>query len=452
MKARFHTALIAAASVLQLGMTLAAEGAAQPAASIEIDARTRKDVLDSLAHALETQYAIPEMATQLAATVRAKQKSHAYQNISAAPVLARALTDDLLAVAHDKHLRVIFSFTPVSVPAGPPGTPSPEAIRQMRRLNGLIQKVEILEGNVGYMRVNGVPSLEAAGPAVAASFAFVHNTDALIIDNRGNPGGDPNTVALYVSYLSEGTPFVVNTFHWRAGNRIQEFRTTELGELSYGAHKPVFVLTSPLTFSGGEELAYDLQVLKRATIVGEVTGGGANPGGPVSLGHQFLVNMPSGQGINPRTQSNWEGVGVKPDVPVSTANALRKAHELAVERLAAAAPDAPARSMLDAVSMQLQSLDEADSGTHQRLSNSEIVGTYALEAGPGAPVTILEDGGRLLQRVSGFPDATLAYLNGNRYRPAGFPDSYVTSFRVHGDKTELLLVVPFGPPTIRAKQ
>jgi retinol-binding protein 3 len=133
----------------------------------------------------------------------------------------------------------------------------------MRKLNGAIPKVEILDGNVGYTRVNGVPPVETARSAVAAAFAFLHNTDALIIDNRGNGGGDPNTVAVYVTYLSEGKPYIVNTFHWRAGDRVEEFKTTDLGELAYGAHKPVFVLASPATFSGGEELTYDLQVLKR---------------------------------------------------------------------------------------------------------------------------------------------------------------------------------------------
>ena len=143
---------------------------------------------------------------------------------------------------------------------------------------------------------------------------------------------DVETVALYVSYLSEGPPKVINTFHWREGNRIVEFKTTDLGELSYGARKPVFVLTSHMTFSGGEELTYDLQVLKRAVIVGEVTGGGANPGGPLSLGHQFGVNMPSGQAVNPITGTSWEGKGIQPDVPVAAAAALSKAQALATAR------------------------------------------------------------------------------------------------------------------------
>jgi hypothetical protein len=415
-----------------------------------IDARTRDDVLGALAKELESRYAIEDTAKKLAATVRAKQKSNAYKNITSGPELARALTVDLAAVAHDKHLRVIFNFTPVP----PPGPPSPQLLDQMRKLNGAISQLEILDGNVGYMRVNAVPSVDTARSAVAAAFAFLHNTDALIIDNRTNGGGDPRTVALYMSYLSEGEPYLVNTFHWREGHRVEEFKTTDLGELAYGARKPVFLLTSPATFSGGEELAYDLQAFKRATIVGEVTGGGANPRHPIPLGHQFTVNMPSGQAVNPITQTNWEGVGVKPDISVPAAAALGKAHTLAIERLTAEASDPTSRSMLDAVSMKLESIAEAQSGSAQRLTNAEIVGSYTLTTGPGtgATVTILEKEGLLMQHMDGFPDGALIFLNGNRYRPEGLPDGFFTSFRVKNGKTELLFEVPLGPPTIGEKR
>jgi hypothetical protein len=418
----------------------------------QVDARTRKEVLEELARKLESQYAIPDMATKLAKAVRAKEKANAYSKIESAPEFARAVTNDLYVVGHDKHLRVNFSFGPV--PQGTTGArlPAPDVVQQMRRLNGMIRKVEILEGNVGYMRVNGVPLLEAARDAVAAAFAFVHSTDALIIDNRGDGGGDPHTVALYMSYLSDGKPYVVNTFHWREGNRVEEFMTTDLGELAYGAHKPVFILNSAGTFSGGEELAYDLQVSKRGVIVGEVSGGGANPGGPVPLGHQFVANIPGGQAVNPVTQTSWEGVGVQPDVPVAAAAALNKAHALAIERLITDAREPAPRSMLQAVAMKLESIAEADSGSGTRLANSQVVGTYIPQPGPGAPVTVLEKGDRLVQHVDGFPDAALVLLKGNRYGLDGLPDGYVTSFRVKDAKTYLILEVPFGPPTIREKQ
>lgn len=328
-----HPVRAAIALAVILHLTAAA---AQPVPSQggEINASIRKEVLTELANKLESQYAIESTAKQLARMVRSKQRSNAYKDIKTGPELARVLTEDLAAVAHDKHLGVYYSFKPV--PKETPGGPPPqEFLDQMRKLNALVPKVEILDGNVGYIRVNGVPPRDIAQRPVAAAFAFVHDTDALIIDNRGNGGGDPNTVALYVSYLSEGQPKVINSFHWRQNKQVVEFETTDLGELSYGVSKPVFVLTSNQTFSGGEELTYDLQVSKRAVIVGEVTGGGANPGGPESLGHQFGMFMPKGQPVNPITGTNWEGKGIQPDVPVPEADALTKAHALAIERLAA---------------------------------------------------------------------------------------------------------------------
>jgi hypothetical protein len=280
----------------------------------------------------------------------------------------------------------------------------------------------------------------------------VHNTDALIIDNRSNGGGDPNTVALYISYLSEGAPYVVNTFRWREGNRVEEFKTTDLGDLTYGSKKPVFVLTGQGTFSGGEELSYDLQVLKRALVVGEVTGGGANPGGPVPLGHQFVVNMPSGQAINPVTGTSWEGVGVKPDIPVAAAAALSQAHRLAIERLSAATADPLSRSMLDAVAMKLEAIEQAESGRVSRLANVELLGDYAPAVGRGTTVHILEKDGRLVRHVDGVADRELVYLNGNRYRLEGLPEGFAISFRTDQGKSELLLEDPIGPSTIRVKQ
>jgi hypothetical protein len=424
---------------------------AQPPPGIQIDERVRKDVLNSLAQELEARYVFPDMAKKLAAAVKAKQKARAYEKVTAAPELARALTEDLLSVGHDKHLRVIFNRSPM--PSRPPGPLPPQMLAELRKGNGAIPKLEILEGNVGYMRVNGVPEVDVAGPAVAATFAFLHNTDALIIDDRGNGGGDPNTVAVYVSYLSEGEPFVVNTFHWREGGRVEEFKTTELGDLAYGARKPVFVLTSPMTFSGGEELAYDLQALKRAVIVGEVTGGGANPVTLVGLGHQFAVTIPYATPINPITGSNWEQTGVSPDIRVSASAALSRAHALAIDRLSAMATDPASRAELEGVSMRLATIEEAQSGSVTRLSNSELVGAYAPETIAGTTVSIVEKDGKLMRRVdNGLPDRALVYLRGNRYGLEGLPDGFAISFRSNHGTVELLLEEPARDPVIRVKQ
>jgi hypothetical protein len=158
--------------------------------------------------------------------------------------------------------------------------------------------------------------------------AGLADTRALIVDLRRNGGGTPQAEVYLTSYLLDpAKPVAVNRFVWRNPN-TETFRTEEFMSsptpYSY-RDKPVYVLTSARTFSGGEAVAYDMQALKLATIVGETTGGGANPGGGMPLTPDFGVFMPAGRGENPTTGTNWEGVGVKPDVAVPAADALKTA-------------------------------------------------------------------------------------------------------------------------------
>lgn len=432
-------------------MILAAPAFAAKKTDDKLDPAARKEILEKLAVGLDANYAIPETASKLAALVRAKQKARAYQNITSAFVFASTLTDDLFAVAHDKHLRVNFSFGPA--PKEPPAGPTPDDLERIRRENGSISRAEILDGNIGYLRVNGLPYLEGARPAIATAFAFVHNTDALILDVRSNVGGDANTAGLYESYLSEGEPYLLGSFIYREGNRVQEFWSTELGELSYGAKKPVFVLTSSYTFSGGEAIAYGLQARKRATIVGDVTAGAAMPSSKrVPLGHQLMLAVPTAYGVHPITKTSWEAVGVKPDVPVDESEALFKAHALALERLREATTDVWARRDLDAIAMKVQTVAEAASGRALRLPNADLLGAYTVELGSGTTVVISEKDGKLNRHIDGLTDRTLVHLGGNRYGLEGLPDGVAISFRAQPGRTELLMEQPNGVSVIRLKR
>jgi hypothetical protein len=127
--------------------------------------------------------------------------------------------------------------------------------------------------------------------------------------------------------LDPAKPVPVNRFVWRNPG-TETFRTEEFPSSPtpyWYRDKPVYVLTSARTFSGGEAVAYDMQALKLATIVGETTGGGANPGGTAPLTPDFAMFVPGGRGENPTTGTNWEGVGVKPDVAAPAADALKVA-------------------------------------------------------------------------------------------------------------------------------
>jgi C-terminal processing protease CtpA/Prc len=183
------------------------------------------------------------------------------------------------------------------------------------------------------MDLRGFGPAAFVGEAYTSALSLLVGSKALILDLRRNGGGDPESVAFLMShFFPEGDSRLINTIYTRPKDETRQFWTSRV-PVHYAG--PVYVLTSPRTFSGGEECAYDFQTQKRATLVGEVTGGGANPGGGFSLGKPFVVFIPTGKAINPITHTNWEHVGVKPDIAVPAADALKTAHAAILKDLIA---------------------------------------------------------------------------------------------------------------------
>lgn len=315
-----------------------------------IDAATRNKVVESLAKELESTYVFPDVARKMSETIRDKLAHKGYEACETGPALAKQLTDDMQAVSHDKHLRVTYGArTP---PRPPDGKPSPEMMkkrRQMtRRINAGFVKLERLPGNIGLVELRGFASAKDGAETVAAAMNFLADTDALIFDVRRNGGGEGEMVQLICSYLLPADkPTHLNSFYWRKGDRTEEFWTLKDLPGKRYLDKDVYVLTSRATFSAAEEFTYDLKNLKRATIVGEATGGGAHPGGVVPLGDKFAAFIATGRAINPITKTNWEGTGVKPDVEVDADKALDVARDLAVKKLREKQTDADAKEFLD---------------------------------------------------------------------------------------------------------
>ena len=272
--------------------------------------------------------------------------SAAYDQITSARQFAEKLTADLQAVSHDKHLRVRYSYESIPVRKDDNREPTAEEREQIRRELGRInygfERVERLPGNLGYIDLRGfTPAEIGGGETVAAAFNFLANTDALIIDLRKNGGGDPNQVALICSYLFGSERVHLNDLHWRdgKGEKVEEFWTLKDVPGRRYEGKDVYVLTSNYTFSGAEEFSNNLKTLKRATIVGETTGGGANPGGGNRLSEHFGAFIPSGRAVNPITKTNWEGTGVEPDVKVPADQALHVAQLSALKKATEATKD-----------------------------------------------------------------------------------------------------------------
>jgi C-terminal processing protease CtpA/Prc len=308
-------------------------GGQQPDSTI--DAATRTQIIDSISKRLNEAYVFPEIAKKMEASLRERVDKKEYDQITSAKTFAETLTRDLQAVSKDKHLRVRYSHEPLPV-RQPRREPSAEERDEQRRelnwMNHGFNKVERLRGNIGYIEFRGFFDPELASETLAAAMNFVSSTDALIFDLRANGGGSPEMVALVCSYLFGPDPVHLNDLYWREGNRTDEFWTRKEVAGKRYLNKDVYVLTSKRTFSGAEEFTYNLKNLKRATIIGETTGGGAHPGGGFRINEHFNMFVPTGRAISPITKTNWEGTGVKPDIEVPADQALVVARLTAMKK------------------------------------------------------------------------------------------------------------------------
>jgi hypothetical protein len=303
-----------------------------------LDATQRQKTISAISEQLIAFYVYPNVAATMVKAIHDHQKHGDYNPIVDGDDFADVLGNDLRAVSNDRHLFVTYS------PFASPETVEPSAVRQptgaeearfrssLEHQNCTFSKLEILNHNVGYLKFDAFLSPEICGPTVVAAMSFLAHTDALIFDLRQNHGGDPAMVDFMVSYLFR-QPTHINDLTNRHDNETRQFWTLPWVPGPRFVDQPVYVLTSHETFSGGEEFTFDLKTQKRATIVGETTGGGAHPVRPVPASPHFTIGVPYGRPINPVTKGDWEGKGVEPDVQTSAADALMAAEKLAIENV-----------------------------------------------------------------------------------------------------------------------
>jgi retinol-binding protein 3 len=302
--------------------------------NIKLDAVERQRVIDGVAAKLTEYYVYPELAQKMNEAMVAHQKSGAYDALTDGSAFAGRLTKDLRDVSHDRHLRV--DYSPFKLPPDRDGPSSQDMERMKARMehdNCGFEKVEILPRNIGYVKFNMFADPKICGPTVAAAMDFIAHTDAVIFDLRDNGGGDPQMVALIATYLFDGKEHLNDLYDRKSDKTTQFWTQPSVPGTKLGGAKPVYLLTSSRTFSGAEEFTYDLKNLKRATIVGETTGGGAHPVRGMRVDDHFIVGVPFARAINPVSKTDWEGTGVEPDVPVKSADALEAAQKLAEAKL-----------------------------------------------------------------------------------------------------------------------
>jgi C-terminal processing protease CtpA/Prc len=290
------------------------------------------DPVETLLKLLCEHYIFPEQAERAAASVRERNIVGDYRGLSE-PVLAVLLTDHLFEICHDKHLRVGLR-TVLDDHQGEERSRS--RLRRERQLaNHGIARVERLPGNIGLIDLRSIPDPADAARSIAAAMDLVAHTDALIFDLRQNLGGWPEGVIFWNSYLFPDGDTLLNTIEHRGlGGARQYWSLAALPGDRY-LDRPVYVLISHATFSGGEEFAYNLKTQHRATLIGEVTAGGAHPVDSFEVSSTLQVRIPVARSVNPVTGTNWEGTGVEPDVAVPADQAFDHAYRAALDHVLA---------------------------------------------------------------------------------------------------------------------
>jgi hypothetical protein len=293
---------------------------------ILLNSKIKKQVIDSISKKLKTNYIYLDTALKMGNFIKHQLNDGAYDTIKTPKVFAAALTKDILSVYHDGHLSI--DYNPGFSEGSSIKNPDIEKQQNERRLNFRkrvnfgFEKAEILPGDIGYLKIRGFfpPDRDTKEMTIAA-LRFISSSEALIIDLRNNGGGDPDMVSYICSFFFTNRTHL-NDLYVRKENSTTSYWTTPDTTLRALNTIPIYILTSKETFSAGEELTYDLQTQKRAIVIGETTGGGAHPVQPYAGGNGFVANIPFARAINPVTKTNWETVGVKPDVEIAADKAL----------------------------------------------------------------------------------------------------------------------------------
>jgi hypothetical protein len=317
-----------------------------------LTASAKKDVVNKISELLISKYVFPDIAVKMKEKIMNNLEAGNYDAIESPKLFAEQLTKDLIEAGRDKHVNV--NYNPKQAKNLEEGSKGPEAEKlfmqnyaaELKTVNYNFKELKILDGNIGYLNLTGFAPIEFSKETVTAAMKFLENTDAVIIDLRDNGGGNAEAVQLLCSYFFDAAPRHLNSLYYKETNETQDFYSLEKIDGKRMTDVPLYVLTSGYTFSAAEEFSYNMQTQKRATLVGEVTGGGANPNDFVPAGNGFILSVSIGRAINPITKTNWEGTGVKPDIETPRSKAFDIAYTEALKTIIGKTSDPKKKNQL----------------------------------------------------------------------------------------------------------
>jgi C-terminal processing protease CtpA/Prc len=299
------------------------------------------NIVKNIAKLIRENYILEEKRDVIARELEEKFDNNSYGSINDLSDLAGKLTKDLQDISDDRHFAVVYDpkrVAEMKIERDELRNEEEEKSEKnrmeiQRTRNFGFKKVEILDGNVGYLDLRNFRSITYAAETAHGAMAFLYNSDAIIIDLRKNSGGGAGMYKLLASYFFDDDSVHLGSVYNGLTDVTQEFWTLPTLPGKRMPEKDLYILTSQSTFSAAEEFAYDLKHLKRAIVVGEATGGGAHMVTKLIVNEEFYIFMPFAGAINPITNSNWEGVGVQPHHIIKSDEALETAHVLSLKKM-----------------------------------------------------------------------------------------------------------------------
>ncbi|HXC56819.1 MAG TPA: S41 family peptidase [Rhizomicrobium sp.] len=338
---------------------------------------------------------------------------------------AQTLSDDLVEITQDRHMW--FAYDPAGYRAAllphDENHGDPLSAAAFARNNQGYEEMRILPGNIRYVNFTGFEWSGAPTASVIADVArFLHGGDAIVLDIGGNGGGAPEAVQALVSYFLPPDGRVLMTFH---DGRSGKTNATHVLAALAGPRLtgiPLYVLISGNTGSAAEEFATHTRYFKLGTLVGSTTAGAANNNDVFPIAPYFLQSISYGRPVHPVSGTNWERVGVAPDIVAPRPLALATAEVAALTGLMAnAAPERRAQYAWALVAAQAQL-------TPLKL-DAEALGAYAGQY--GVRKIWLEDG-VLAYRREGREATPLTPLAPDLFALAGNADQRVQFRRAGG--------------------
>lgn len=302
--------------------------------------KEKEKIIAEICDLIKTQYVIPQKAEKIAHAIFDNFKNQKYDDSIDGQKFAQSIDIDLKKISGDKHMG--FSYNPqlvseIKKKIGENTTEvyfTPERVKEARKDNFGFKEVRILKGNIGYLDLHSFFHTKYAGEKVISAMNFLKDCKAIIIDLRRNGGGSETMVSLLASYFFEKDKNIhLNSLVIFPEKKEVQTRTSPFVSGETMPNAPLYILTSSRTFSAAESFSYSMKHLGRATIIGETSRGGAHGLNILPVQNDFVIYLPNEKPVNPITKSNWEKIGVQPDIRVNASSAFNVAYTEALKKI-----------------------------------------------------------------------------------------------------------------------